>query len=82
MPMTFLKRQPARAQIPQSITSADILTVAEVASLLKICPDTVRSMCDRGELPCRMCGNRRRIPGWLLIEWLHKCGEEERKHNA
>ena len=55
---------------PKTITSRDILTVNEAAELLKVSTATVRDMCDKGELPHRMCGNRRRIPGWLLIHWL------------
>ncbi|KEJ93181.1 helix-turn-helix domain-containing protein [Synergistes jonesii] len=71
MPIPIAIHRDVEQRIPFSITSSDILTVSEAAELLKISPDTVRSMCDRGELPHRKCGNRRRFPGWLLIEWLH-----------
>lgn len=71
MPIPIAIHRCVEQRIPFSITSSDILTVSEAAELLKISPDTVRAMCDRGELPYRKCGNRRRFPGWLLIEWLH-----------
>ncbi|WP_307755929.1 helix-turn-helix domain-containing protein [uncultured Cloacibacillus sp.] len=71
MPTPIAVHQSVEQRVPFSITSSDILTVSEAAAVLKISPDTVRSMCDRGELPFRKCGNRRRFPGWLLIEWLH-----------
>lgn len=71
MPTPIAVHQSVDQRVPFSITSSDILTVSEAAAVLKISPDTVRSMCDRGELPFRKCGNRRRFPGWLLIEWLH-----------
>ena len=53
------------------INSSDILTCLEVAKILKVSKGTVYAMCDRGELPYRKLGNRRRIPGWLLIDWLN-----------
>lgn len=73
---TLMKHETEEPSAPKSISSSDILTVSDVAKLLKVCPETVRKMCDTGELPHRMCGNRRRIPGWLLIEWLHNSKEE------
>ena len=45
--------------------------IVEVAKILKVSKGTVYAMCDRGELPYRKLGNRRRIPGWLLIDWLN-----------
>lgn len=82
MPIPLMKRETAAPAVPQSISPADILTVSEAAKLLRICPETVRKMCDKGELPHRMCGNRRRIPGWLLIEWLHNSKEGGESRHA
>ena len=57
------------AKKPETITAQDILTPEQAAKLLGVCKDTIY------ELPCVKLKNRRRIPAWLLMEWLHKSGE-------
>jgi excisionase family DNA binding protein len=37
----------------------ELLTVAEVAAMLKLNPQTIRNWIDRGELPCVRIGPRR-----------------------
>lgn len=64
------------AKIPEAITSKDILTPEQAAKLLGVCKDTIYELCDTGKLPCVKLKNRRRIPAWLLMEWLHKSGEK------
>lgn len=39
-----------------------ILTVAEAARLLRICPNSVRAAIQRGEIPCLRIGRRILIP--------------------
>lgn len=63
------------AKMPEVITSQDILTPVQAGKILGVCADTIYQMCDSGKLPHVRLGNRRRIPGWLLMEWLHKSGE-------
>ena len=63
------------AKKPETITAQDILTPEQAAKLLEVCKDTIYELCDIGELPCVKLKNRRRIPAWLLMEWLHKSGE-------
>lgn len=62
--------------MPETVSSKDILTPEQVAKIMGVCKDTVYSMCDSGKIPCRKFGNRRRIPGWLLIQWLNNSGKE------
>jgi len=58
----------------ESISRKDILTPQEAADLLAVSTDTIYEMCNAGQLPFIKCGNRRRIPGWRLIEILENCG--------
>ena len=61
---------------PASITAKDILTPEQAAKILGVCKDTIYATCDAGELPHVRLKNRRRIPAWLLMEWLHRSGEK------
>jgi len=61
------------AEKRQTISREDILTPEEAAKILKVSTDTVYAACDAGKLPYRKIGNRRRIPGWLIIDWLDSC---------
>jgi len=56
---------------PTTITTKDILTVQEVANLLKVSDDTIYAMVDENKLPHRRVGRQIRFPGWLIIDWLN-----------
>jgi excisionase family DNA binding protein len=45
-------------------------TVSEIASLLKCHPETVRRLCDRGELRSIRVATNRRIPESAVTEYM------------
>ena len=55
---------------PETITTKDILTVQEVANLLKVSKDTIYEMVKQKKIPHRHVGTQIRFPGWLIIDWL------------
>ena len=54
----------------------DVLTVAEVAELLRADAEAVEELADRGELPGRRVGDEWRFARTAVLEWLAK-GEGE-----
>lgn len=55
---------------PEIISSKDILTVKDLAGLMKVSDDTIYAMVNEGKLPFRRVGKQIRFPGWLIIDWL------------
>jgi excisionase family DNA binding protein len=58
--------------VDQSVLSApdDVLTLDELAQLLKLDPDTVMVRVDAGELPGRRFGDQWRFSRRALLAWL------------
>jgi excisionase family DNA binding protein len=52
------------------ISSDDILTVQELANLLKVSDDTIYEMVRQKKLPFRRIGRQLRFPGWLIIDYM------------
>ena len=48
----------------------EVLTLEEVAALLKVSPDAVRSLAEKGELPGRRFGNDWRFARVAVLGWL------------
>lgn len=59
--------------VDQSVLSApdDVLTLDELAQLLKLDPDTVMVRVDAGELPGRRFGDQWRFSRRALLAWLN-----------
>ncbi len=63
---------------PLSLAAApDVLTVEEVALVLRVSPGVVYRMIHRGELPNRRAGRRILIPRVPLQGWLHAADHED-----
>lgn len=65
----------AEARLPQMVTAStmmqsDIMTVAELAGLLKVHPVTVRLSAAAGKIPGRQIGNRWRFSRTVIQAWL------------
>lgn len=58
--------------------SDDVLTVAELADLLKLDPDTVMVRVDAGELPGRRFGTEWRFSRHAVLGWLDGSDSRER----
>jgi excisionase family DNA binding protein len=56
-----LRRGSIRLNMMQASSNSEFLTVAEVADLLKLNPQTIRNMIDRGDLTALRVGRRVRI---------------------
>ena len=71
--MTDKRGAGARARPAADEAVPVLLTVAEVAELLRISPKAVYAMNDRGQLPgvCRI-GRRMRVVRAVLVDWLHQ----------
>lgn len=54
----------------QPLTSADVMTAAEVAELLAVPKSTVEEWARRGVLPSRKRGRRRFYLRWEVRAWL------------
>ena len=48
----------------------EVLTLEEVAALLKVSPDAVRSLAEKGEVPGRRFGNDWRFARVAVLGWL------------
>jgi excisionase family DNA binding protein len=58
--------EPARSAHPLG----DVLTLEEAAVLLRVEPETVRQLAERGELPGRRLGDAWRFARAALLSWL------------
>jgi excisionase family DNA binding protein len=60
----------ASSDHPRSTTSDDVLTLEELARMLKLDPDTVMVRVDAGELPGRRFGDQWRFSRQAVLAWL------------
>jgi len=56
------------------MTHADRMTVAEVAELLDVCPQSVYDAAGRREIPHIRIGRRIVFPRAAVMEWFHSAG--------
>jgi excisionase family DNA binding protein len=52
--------------------ASDVLTARETAAMLRVSPDTLRSMTAAGKIPGRMVGRRYRYSRKAVYEWLSR----------
>ena len=66
---------------PQARTD-DVLTLEEVAALLKVPADVVRGRAEKGELPGRRFGDAWRFARTAVLAWLGDGESTKRKRTA
>jgi excisionase family DNA binding protein len=60
----------------------DVLTIEDVAALLKVSPDAVRSRAEHGDLPGRRFGKAWRFSRIAVLDWLADGESRTRKRAA
>lgn len=55
-----------------------LLSQRELARVLGIRRETAADLIRRGEIASKVVGNRRRVPGWAVDEWLRRDGKKGR----
>ena len=60
----------------------DVLTIEDVAALLKVSPDAVRSRAEHGDLPGRRFGKEWRFSRIAVLDWLADGVSRTRKRAA
>ena len=53
------------------MSAAEVISVAELAELLGVAPNTVYEAASRGEIPHRRLGRRLIFSRVAVLEWLH-----------
>ena len=67
---TSLAHEPVPVDAPPDSTPDDVLTLDELAELLKLDPDTVMVRVDAGEVPGRRFGDHWRFSRHAVLAWL------------